>query len=221
MGNTISGVHHINSNPSQSTDRICIISDGLMAPHSIMVSAENIFFGFGSNEHGQFGDGWNSLHSKFKMKKLPNLNTTFSSPINCVVKISCGSMHTLFLTNQGRVWSAGKNTLGQCGIKRQFGTADPLKKHPVLVSKMEGITDIQCGMSHNLCASKDGDLWTFGSNGFGECGFGGKMVIDIPRKHSSFDDVNVSKIRCGRSHSVVIDDGGLCWLFGRNVEWTD
>ena len=198
--------------------RITGISNGLMASHIIMVSAENIFYGFGPNEEGQFGDGWNSVHSKSTFKSLPKLSRSFSSPMNRVIQISCGSMHTLFLTNRGRVWSAGKNTLGQCGIKRQFGSCDPLKKYPVLISKMENIIDIQCGMTHNLCISKHGDLWTFGSNGFGECGVRRKMVIDVPRKHLFFDDIKIQKIRCGRSHSMVIAEDGSCWMFGRNVE---
>lgn len=39
----------------------------------------------------------------------------WSPPDSCVIQVSCGRWHTLFLTSDGKVFSCGSNDNGQLG----------------------------------------------------------------------------------------------------------
>eukprot|EP01084_Bolivina_argentea_P303423 523852_1 len=195
---------------------IRLISNGLTSNHTFIITSKNKIFAFGINDNGQFGNGTHSDDANATLTPLYNLNKLFSSN-NKIIKICTGLNHTLFLTNSGHIWSCGKNKLGECGIERQYRTADPLKLIPILLP-LKNIIDISCGLMHNLCIDKTFKLWVFGYNRFGQLGMGGNKVVSVPKINNFFTFTNICKIYCGKSHSFVIDDDGKCWIFGRNCE---
>lgn len=107
--------------------------------------------------------------------------------------ISCGESHLLLLSNQGRLFinktnDQGKN-YGQFGLPK-FSPFSSEIKQPInqifeltnlnyeVMSNKSGdkylnsriFKNIASGKNHNIVSDSNGDIWTWGSNLFGECG---------------------------------------------------
>jgi len=117
----------------------------------------------------------------------PNLGMTEK-----ITAISGGSEHALLLTSSGRVFSVASSTesyptLGQLGIPgltwstRPNGPVDTC--HEITVLKGTKITQVATGDYHSLALSKDGQVFAFGDNTFGQLGVGynaSAPFIDTP-----------------------------------------
>ncbi|THC99014.1 hypothetical protein EYZ11_001488 [Aspergillus tanneri] len=96
-----------------------------------------------------------------------------------ITTISGGLEHALLLTNYGRVFSVASSTEsypshGQLGVPdltwatRPKGPVDTC--HEVTALKGSKITQIATGDYHSLALAKDGSLFAFGDNSFGQLG---------------------------------------------------
>ncbi|KAJ5481762.1 Regulator of chromosome condensationRCC1 [Penicillium sp. IBT 31633x] len=109
-----------------------------------------------------------------------------------VTAISGGLEHVLLLTSSGRVFSAAASTdnypsLGQLGVEkltwstRPKGPADTC--HEITAFKGAKIVQIATGDYHSLALSKDGRIFGFGDNSFGQLGVNfepGRPFKDVP-----------------------------------------
>ena len=76
-----------------------------------------------------------------------------------VVKIACGSNHTLFLTKLGSIYVCGSNNCGQLGM------VDMQQCHvPTRLSYNWYFIDIACGTHHSMAVTKEGKIFTWGAN---------------------------------------------------------
>lgn len=96
-----------------------------------------------------------------------------------VTTISGGNEHVLLLTSSGRLFSAASSTenypsLGQLGVEgltwstRPKGAADHC--HEITAFKGAKIAQIATGDYHSLALTKDGRIFGFGDNSFGQLG---------------------------------------------------
>ncbi|KAI9844279.1 MAG: Regulator of chromosome condensation [Sclerophora amabilis] len=137
-----------------------------------------------------------------------------------IKEIKCGSNHVLALDKDGNVFAWGAGEQYQLGRKlverhvvnglvpREFGL--PHKK----------ITTIGCGSDHSLAIDKNGNVWSWGLNAFGETGiregFAEKEdFIMRPTKVKSLKDRNIVHAVGGSHHSVAVDEDGHCLVWGR------
>lgn len=88
--------------------------------------------------------------------------------------VSCGRRHTLFIKG-GECWACGYNNKGQIRRSTQPSTGQP----PVIPSPVRAfrdptrsITIVAAGWSHSVAVTASGDMWTWGSNQFGQLGLG-------------------------------------------------
>ena len=72
-----------------------------------------------------------------------------------IVKVTAGK-HSLFLMNDGSLWSMGDNSSCQLGD----GTTDNRTK-PIRVVE-SGVIGIAAGVNHSLFVKVDGSLWAMG-----------------------------------------------------------
>ncbi|BCR85625.1 RCC1 domain-containing protein [Aspergillus chevalieri] len=104
----------------------------------------------------------------------PNLGMTEK-----ITAISGGSEHALLLTSSGRVFSVASSmesypAFGQLGIPgltwstRPSGPVDIC--HEITTLKGTKITQVAAGDYHSLALSKDGQVFAFGDNSFGQLG---------------------------------------------------
>jgi alpha-tubulin suppressor-like RCC1 family protein len=82
-----------------------------------------------------------------------------------IIAISAGGDHGLALDSDGRIWGFGRNDLGQLGI----GNQDAFYTTPQLnFGILERIQQISSGLDHNLALDRESQLWSFGSNQYGQ-----------------------------------------------------
>lgn len=150
--------------------------------HSLAVNADSIGFGWGSNFNGQLGNKTNVPCEERTKVELEN-----------IAEISCGLSHSLFLTNEGKLYGAGDNSLFQLGVN-----AGKTVNDPVLI--LEGVSRVKAGCDFSI-AQKDSKLIGWGSNMSGEIGLEQEDVkapTEIP-----FDFGEILDFDCGSDFTAV------------------
>tara|TARA_Y100000816_G_C26098748_1_gene581908 strand:- start:1930 stop:2877 length:948 start_codon:yes stop_codon:yes gene_type:complete len=129
--------------------------------HSLFVDNDGKVYACGENSSGQLGDGTNT--DKSTLTQVTTLQDY------TITKVSTGSNHSLFLTNEGRVYSCGGNAYGQLGD----GTTSN-RSTPVYLSTLENelITDIKAGSEFSLFLTDRGTYYACGKNNNGQLGDG-------------------------------------------------
>ena len=80
------------------------------------------------------------------------------------------------------------------------------------------IKDVKCGATHNVVLDINGDVYSWGSNGSGQCGQekDDEIYIYKPKLIESFKEYVVDCIDCGYDHSYVKTVDKRHYLFGGN-----
>ncbi len=75
-------------------------------------------------------------------------------------KISCGSFFGFALSNEGKLYSWGKNNYGQVGSgtqKQELKVTDPLE-----INLPYKVKDIFAGEEHSALITEEGEVYTWG-----------------------------------------------------------
>lgn len=122
-----------------------------------------------------------------------------------ITKVSCGSSHTLALTNHGKVFGWG---LGQKGCLGLGNDTTVLK--PAILEKtadntlFRDIKDIACGASHCLALSMSDILFSWGCGLAGRLGHGNEEHYNMPKVVANSASFHFDKISAGYCHSGAI-----------------
>ncbi|KAK0425501.1 hypothetical protein QR680_009238 [Steinernema hermaphroditum] len=143
---------------------------------------------------------------------IPRLIHTFSKIP--VVQISAGDDHFVALTSAGCVYAWGRNEYGQCGTG---DTGD--HKQPKIIKHLSSMktVSVSCGGNHTVALTKDGRLFSFGYNVFGQLGTGRKEEVQAdPQLVAELLGSHITKVACGRVHTVAVVNGRI-FSFGLNA----
>jgi len=168
--------------------------------HTLGVGFEGRVFAWGLGDNGQLGNS--NQNSSF----LPLPVTMISN----VVTIAGGHVHTTALKSDGTVWGWGGNGNGQLGN----GTTATLQFAPVEAIGMSNVTAIAAGSLHTIALKKDGTVWAWGYNSFGQLGDGTLTSKTTPVQVIGLS--NVVGIAGGVWHSVARMSNGTVWTWGYN-----
>ena len=120
----------------------------------IALNYENELYGWGWNRAGQLGRGFRNIDNEyFKPEKV------FFNKL--IKQISCGSFHTLILTNMGAIYGWGSNRSGQIGCQNEECIAEP--KLIEYFSKIL-IKFILCSDCQSFVLTNDLLVYSFGYN---------------------------------------------------------
>jgi regulator of chromosome condensation len=136
-----------------------------------------------------------------------------------IKQISCGDNHVLALDDKGSVFSWGSGQQNQLGRRivertrlhglepRQFGLP-------------KGVVHVACGSFHSFAIHKNGKVYGWGLNSFGETGVDegagdDEAAILHPTVIKSLGSKNVTQISGGGHHSMAVTDSGECLVWGR------
>ncbi len=149
----------------------------------------------------------------------------------------------LALKSDGTVWAWGGNDHGELGIGSSTGpniclvgltgqeARHACSTSPVQVTGLSNVIAIAAGDSHSLALKKDGTIWAWGSNRFGELGIGDNTgpdqcsdVVFGGAHPCSLTPVqvlglsNVKAIAAGFfNNSLALKSDGTVWVWGINV----
>ncbi|MEG6591327.1 fibronectin type III domain-containing protein [Paenibacillus barengoltzii] len=129
--------------------------------HGAALKGDGTVWTWGFNESGQLGDGTFLDHAV--PLQVPNLNG--------VTKVSVSYSQSIALTRDGKVWSWGNNYYGEIGD----ASGIPKRPTPVRTAHLEGIVDIEAGELYSMAIKKNGSIWAWGNNTYGQLGDGTKV----------------------------------------------
>ena len=165
--------------------------------HSLAVRSDGSIWAWGSNAHGELGDGTDEeRHTPVRLSGLSNVSS-----------VATEWVHSLALRDDGTVWAWGDNEYGQLGD----GTTTA-RTSPVRVSELSDITAIAVGGSHSLALRNDGRVWAWGMGG--RLGDGTNADRPVPVPVIGLD--NVVAIDAGSAHSLALRSDGSVWAWGVN-----
>jgi RCC1 and BTB domain-containing protein len=123
--------------------------------------------------------------------------------LNCCLCLTfnCSSFDTL----EGKFGRLGHNSESNCLVPRQVESL--FGKNP---------TQISCGGFHTAVVTEDGHLYTFGGGEHGQLGHNDRVNKLKPTLVQALDDVFISQITCGWSHSVALDVKGRVYTWGNS-----
>ena len=163
---------------------------------------------------GHFGDG-NSGANGYQSKPI-KMNAFNGEQVK---SISCGSFHTLALTQSGRVYSwGGSNEYGQLGVGNIQDTHTPKL---VELSENLYINKIICGESYSLMLSSEGDIYFCGLLGFRWCGVSHNSSYGptwAPKKLSHFEKFIDIASRSDYDLCAVTSVNNIYYIFKLNAE---
>ncbi len=76
--------------------------------------------------------------------------------------------------------------------------------------------DVKTSNSHSVILKSDGTVWTYGDNTYGALGNGTTVSQDDITQVNFENDVKITQIAVGESHTLALDETGAVWAFGRN-----
>jgi len=205
----------------------------------------SLVYSWGSGVDGQLGHGVIDYNKSILGN---NYVETIPKPIDylknlSIVNVSAGTYHSAALSNDGKVYTWGKNVHGILGhgsnlsgsniinnnnssSKASSGDDEICLAPKLLQSIPSNIKQVSCGEAHTAVLTKDGELYTWGFNGssgflfssLGALGIGDtiKGDVKIPTKVyvGGKDDVRLKSISSGKSHMLGLGLEGEVWVWG-------
>ncbi|RZF45317.1 hypothetical protein LSTR_LSTR012229, partial [Laodelphax striatellus] len=137
---------------------VCVASDGATV------------WSFGDTDYGKLGLG--HCTTKTTPQKVEALAG------ETIKKVCCGTQFTVFLSQDGKVWT--------CGMERLIGQPDCRQRganRPQLLPALAGeqIVDVCVGAEHALALSGAGQVWAWGNNADAQLGLGHSAVVREPQ----------------------------------------
>lgn len=156
-----------------------------------VLNDKGTLYGWGRNSNGLLG--FNSSGANVKSPKPLCAN---------IIDIASTDFHSLALTSDGRVLSAGGSNstiTGRDGDTSSF-----------IDINFTNAAQVFAGRNHSLIITKNGDLYGFGENEYKQIGSGGNTMI--PVKIAS----NVKTASAGRSNTMYVTNDGKLYTLGDN-----
>ncbi|HTT88325.1 MAG TPA: hypothetical protein VMF65_02155 [Acidimicrobiales bacterium] len=137
--------------------------DGLPRSDAVAASANSAFaltydgsvWAWGDDSQGELGNGKETYRSDFPVRVRE---------IGGIVAITAGEYSAYALGRDGTVWAWGDNSDGQLGLPLSVGSNDV----PVRVPGLSGVKQVAAGASSGYALRRDGTVWAWGDNAFGE-----------------------------------------------------
>merc|ERR1719471_1999532 len=124
-----------------------------------------------------------------------------------IQKVCPGYVHMGAVTEDGELWTWGKDSFGQLGHER---SEFPRR---VTALKDEQIVDVACGRNHTLALTAEGRVYSWGGSNDGSTGHA-KKGTPIPTVISALVDKKVVRIAAGQDFSIFLTEEGEVYTCG-------
>lgn len=124
--------------------------------------------------------------------------------------VAGGYRHTLTIDDEGYVWGSGNNSNFEIGRQTKA-------EQNLLVERIDGLeraVSVAAGDSFSLVLIGNGEVWSFGSNEYGQLGHGG-IASSLPKQIPSL--CSIVSISCGVTHAMCINEQREVYAMGRNL----
>lgn len=180
---------------------------------------------FGSNVNYQLGTGNKDDRQNLFQLAVGQLRKkdTLEMTISKFRKVLITRYHCIILTTDNKIYACGNSSRGRLGN----GIADvPQPKFTEIMDLHEiDVAAIKTSNHHTLILTDNGDVYSWGWNGYGQLGYSTnskntdleKSFGSLPRKIAFLEGEEVTNISCSKIHSCAITAQGRIYMWGLNV----
>ena len=168
---------------------------------TVCVDYEGVAWAFGDNSFGQLGNKAKPRNIRIpkKINDIPSIKS-----------VSCGGYHTLFITNDGNLWTSGKNYYGQLFLNITQNQNQPTQ------TEFTNVSQVIAGNNFSFFQNNDGEIYGCGFNFNGQLGLGTQGNNQIQVSPIKNQPQNIIQICCGALHSLFLDAEGNVYSAGAN-----
>ncbi|KAG9129129.1 hypothetical protein Leryth_006397 [Lithospermum erythrorhizon] len=174
-------------------------SSGKQVMRDVFIWGEGVNGGF-------FGRG--EVHTDAQLPKLLESAVMLDTQMITLV-----TNHASLVTKQGEIFCWGEAKRGRLGHKVDMDTSSPK-----LVDSLAGINIkyVACSEYQSCALSVDGELYTWGDNGYtGDFVGEGKRSFWLPQKICGpLVGVTISHVACGEWHTAIVSTSGSLYTYG-------
>jgi len=157
----------------------------------------------GNTQLGQLGIGRPNVERQNTFVSIDSLSIPISH-------ISCGGDHSVVIDKNGGFWGFGTSSFGQCGqiIEAQFV--------PHLAFE-GGFIWSRCAKKHTILMNGKGEVFSLGSNQYGQLGYETNEEANIIPKKIDFPEP-IRDVAVGSFHNLAISkDSSSIYAWGNNL----
>jgi hypothetical protein len=149
-------------------------------------------------------------------EKINTLSTLSKFKVSAVLNDFFGfNIKTVFITNSEAFVVTKSDLVYQMQIDESLISSGEMKIIPKLCKKC--VIDFSYGEDHIVARTQTNDIYTWGSNRFGQLGNG---FFDLhnhePEMVESLKTVNIISISCGDYHTIALSDNDEVYAWGSN-----
>ncbi len=186
--------------------------------HSLALDANGRAYAWGPGGDGQIGDG-----STSNANTPVGVSTSGVLSGKSLISVAGGDWYSLALDSAGVIYAWGQNTNGQLG-----DNSTTSRDEPVVVTTagtpMAGktIVAIAAGGGHSLALDTDGQVYAWGSNSWGQLGYGvapdSSVPVAVDTAGTPMAGKKIIAIAAGSSHSLAMDADGRLYAWGNGSD---
>ena len=188
------------------------------ANHNMVLTSDGTVYAWGWNYHGQLGN--NTKTNSNTIVAVQTIGTPLAG--KKIVKIAAGQGHSLALTDDGRVYTWGRNDTGQLGNN---ATTDAMLPVAVTVTgtpmNNKTIIEIASGARHSLAIDSSGKVYAWGHNSSGQLGNNSTVNALTPVAVQAPADKNIIQVSGGGwsgASSSALTSNGTVYSWGRDFD---
>lgn len=168
--------------------------------HTFILREDGRLYCVGTNKYGQLGT--NDLQDRMSVE----LVKSFAD--KTVTDVACGPYHSLILTADQGLFSAGYGKLGQLGDGSKSSSTLAVRTVEMPLPRGQRIVQLACGGDFSAALTAMGDLYTWGENSSGQLGVGWKPNTSSKPLLVADLEGRVRRIACGHYHMMATTYSG-------------
>ncbi len=202
--------------------------------HNILIFKNGKAYVWGLNGHGQLGLG------DTNERDTPTENTQLeqiiqdNDGVNNILTLETGTIYNILIFKNGKAYVWGANGGGQLGLgyrssSSPYGILTPTENtqlEQIIQDNggVENILTLKTGARHNILIFKNGKVYVWGWNKYGQLGLGDWTTRDAPTENTQLEQIiqqnggvnNILALEIGGYHNVLIFKNGKVYVWGYN-----
>jgi len=163
--------------------------------HALALTKDRKLWAWGGNSEGQLGDGSKTARP------------TPTKVMDDVVSVSGGSFHTLAVRSNGTVWAWGSNHYSKLG----YATGGYASPTPRQVLNLKDVVQVSASWEHSAALTRDGRVWTWGGNRFGQLGTAPGASRETPMPITGLTGIVSIDAGYSANYQLALKGDGTLW----------